>query len=102
MGLRLKKVDIYQKESWKFTHRFCLGLKLDAQTALDYVTVDPSLSKTPIVSACSTTLSELTSFQILYGQSIGGAVAIDLASRNPSAVRSYITFIFIFLNEHNF
>jgi hypothetical protein len=34
-----------------------------------------------------TTLSELTSFQILYGQSIGGAVAIDLASRNPSIVR---------------
>lgn len=25
-------------------------------------------------------------FQILYGQSIGGAVAIDLASRNPSTV----------------
>jgi pimeloyl-ACP methyl ester carboxylesterase len=25
---------------------------------------------------------------VLYGQSIGGAVAIDLASRNPDAVRA--------------
>jgi len=51
------------------------GLRLDAQTALDYVVSDSSLSKTPI---------------ILYGQSIGGAVAIDLASRNPSLIRALI------------
>jgi len=51
------------------------GLRLDAQTALDYITADPFLSQTPI---------------ILYGQSIGGAVAIDLASRNPSKIRAII------------
>lgn len=44
------------------------GIRIDAQTALDYIRKDPELSKTPIV---------------LYGQSIGGAVAIDLAARNP-------------------
>ncbi|ESK92536.1 bem46 family protein [Moniliophthora roreri MCA 2997] len=47
------------------------GLQIDAQTALDFVRSDSRLSRTPIV---------------LYGQSIGGAVAIDLASRNPSKV----------------
>ncbi|KAI0264528.1 hypothetical protein BGY98DRAFT_1041011 [Russula aff. rugulosa BPL654] len=40
------------------------GLQVDAQTVLDYVHAHPQLAKTPI---------------ILYGQSIGGAVAIDLA-----------------------
>lgn len=29
-------------------------------------------------------------FQVLYGQSIGGAVSIDLASRNPSAIDALI------------
>lgn len=48
---------------------------IDAQTALDYVLGHPELSKSPI---------------ILYGQSIGGAVSIDLASRNPSAIRGLI------------
>ncbi|KAI0274319.1 hypothetical protein BGY98DRAFT_920862, partial [Russula aff. rugulosa BPL654] len=38
------------------------GLQVDAQTVLDYVHAHPQLAKTPI---------------ILYGQSIGGAVAID-------------------------
>ncbi|KAG9311220.1 Alpha/Beta hydrolase protein [Chiua virens] len=47
------------------------GLCIDAQTALDYVTSHPYLQRTSV---------------ILYGQSIGGAVAIDLASRNPSKV----------------
>ncbi|KAF7973606.1 hypothetical protein HWV62_14772 [Athelia sp. TMB] len=51
------------------------GLKMDAQTAFDYITNDPYLSRTPI---------------ILYGQSIGGAVAIDLASRNPSSIRALV------------
>ncbi|KAJ6461088.1 Alpha/Beta hydrolase protein [Mycena sanguinolenta] len=51
------------------------GLQIDAQTALDYITSDPCLSKTPI---------------ILYGQSIGGAVSIDLASRNPSKIAAMI------------
>ncbi|OAX36782.1 alpha/beta-hydrolase [Rhizopogon vinicolor AM-OR11-026] len=46
------------------------GLRIDAQTALDYVTSHPYLRNSPV---------------ILYGQSIGGAVAIDLASRNPSS-----------------
>ncbi|KII85336.1 hypothetical protein PLICRDRAFT_311900 [Plicaturopsis crispa FD-325 SS-3] len=51
------------------------GLKIDAQTALDYLTSHPCFSQTAI---------------ILYGQSIGGAVAIDLASRNPSKIRALI------------
>ncbi|KAF8218115.1 Alpha/Beta hydrolase protein [Mycena galopus ATCC 62051] len=51
------------------------GLQIDAQTALNYLTSDPCLSKTPI---------------ILYGQSIGGAVSIDLASRNPSKIAALI------------
>jgi hypothetical protein len=51
------------------------GLRLDAQTALDHVLSDPVLSKTSI---------------ILYGQSLGGAVAIDLASRNPSIIHALI------------
>ncbi|KAI0354055.1 alpha/beta-hydrolase [Trametes cingulata] len=51
------------------------GIRMDAQCALDHVLAHPYLSKTPV---------------ILYGQSIGGAVAIDLASRNPHAIRALI------------
>ncbi|KAH9991654.1 Alpha/Beta hydrolase protein [Russula compacta] len=51
------------------------GLQIDAQTVLDYVHAHPQLAKTPI---------------ILYGQSIGGAVAIDLAYRNPQAITALI------------
>ncbi|PPR07865.1 hypothetical protein CVT24_005602 [Panaeolus cyanescens] len=51
------------------------GLQIDAQTALDYLTTHPAFSKTPI---------------ILYGQSIGGAVAIDLASKNPDKIAAII------------
>ncbi|EGN94339.1 hypothetical protein SERLA73DRAFT_62688 [Serpula lacrymans var. lacrymans S7.3] len=51
------------------------GLCIDAQTALDYLTSHPHLSKTSIV---------------LYGQSIGGAVAIHLASRNPAKITALI------------
>jgi len=51
------------------------GLKMDAQSALDYVKSHPTLSKGPTV---------------LYGQSIGGAVSIDLASRNPLAIQALV------------
>ncbi|KAF9465466.1 Alpha/Beta hydrolase protein [Collybia nuda] len=51
------------------------GIQIDSQTVLDYLTSDPNFNKTPI---------------ILYGQSIGGAVAIDLASRNPSKIGALI------------
>jgi fermentation-respiration switch protein FrsA (DUF1100 family) len=51
------------------------GLCIDAQTALDYVTSHPYLQKTPV---------------ILYGQSIGGAVAIHLASRKSSKIAGLI------------
>ncbi|PCH41916.1 alpha/beta-hydrolase [Wolfiporia cocos MD-104 SS10] len=51
------------------------GIQLDAQCALDYIQNHPSLAGSPIV---------------LYGQSIGGAVSIDLTSRNPHAVRALI------------
>ncbi|KIM88257.1 hypothetical protein PILCRDRAFT_814166 [Piloderma croceum F 1598] len=51
------------------------GLRKDAQAALDYLLADDELSQKPI---------------ILYGQSLGGAVAIDLASRNPSKINALI------------
>ncbi|KZT64669.1 alpha/beta-hydrolase [Daedalea quercina L-15889] len=51
------------------------GIQTDAQCALDFIHKHPYLRKTPI---------------ILYGQSIGGAVSIDLASRNPKAIRALI------------
>lgn len=51
------------------------GLVVDAQTGLDYVLQHETLSKTPI---------------ILYGQSIGGAVAIDLVSKNTQAITAMI------------
>ncbi|KAF8258140.1 Alpha/Beta hydrolase protein [Lactarius quietus] len=51
------------------------GLQVDAQTVLDYVRAHSVLSKTQI---------------ILYGQSIGGAVSIDLAYRNPHEITALI------------
>ncbi|GLB41228.1 putative serine aminopeptidase, S33 [Lyophyllum shimeji] len=51
------------------------GLQIDAQTGLDYLLSNPFLSKTQI---------------ILYGQSIGGAVSIDLTSRNPDKIHALI------------
>ncbi|KAI9326994.1 Alpha/Beta hydrolase protein [Obelidium mucronatum] len=47
------------------------GMKIDAQAALDWISNNEELGKTKIV---------------LYGQSIGGAVAIDLAARNPDRI----------------
>ncbi|RXW12178.1 hypothetical protein EST38_g13676 [Candolleomyces aberdarensis] len=57
---------------WVFV---CLCLQTDAQTALNYVLQHPVLAK---------------SFIILYGQSIGGAVSIDLASKNPTKISALI------------
>ncbi|PPQ80128.1 hypothetical protein CVT25_001427 [Psilocybe cyanescens] len=51
------------------------GKFLRLLTVLDYLTSNPTLKRTSI---------------ILYGQSIGGAVAIDLASRNPTKIRALI------------
>lgn len=50
------------------------GIKLDAQTALDFVLSHKELERTPI---------------FLYGQSIGGAVAIFLASQNAQRVSRF-------------
>ncbi|KAK0199553.1 Alpha/Beta hydrolase protein [Desarmillaria ectypa] len=47
------------------------GLREDAQAALEYALADQQLSEVPI---------------IVYGHSLGGAVAIDLVSRNPTKV----------------
>ncbi|EPQ28095.1 uncharacterized protein PFL1_04422 [Pseudozyma flocculosa PF-1] len=49
------------------------GIRIDAQTSLDWIRKHPQLSKTPVVA---------------YGQSIGGAIAVDLASRNPKSVHA--------------
>ncbi|KAK0205802.1 alpha/beta-hydrolase [Desarmillaria ectypa] len=51
------------------------GLRWDAQAALDFVLADSQLSSVPIV---------------LHGHSLGGAVAIDLVSRNPTKVQALI------------
>ena len=48
---------------------------MDAQLALDYITSHPVLEKTKIV---------------LYGQSIGGAISIDLASNNGDRIAGLI------------
>lgn len=51
------------------------GMKLDAQSALDHILSHPKLENTPIW---------------LYGQSIGGAVSIFLASQNARRVRGLV------------
>ncbi|KAJ3104779.1 hypothetical protein HDU97_008847 [Phlyctochytrium planicorne] len=51
------------------------GIKVDAQTALDWITNHSEFGKTKV---------------IVYGQSIGGAVAIDLVRRNPSKISALI------------
>jgi len=51
------------------------GISIDSQTVLDYVLQHDVLGHTSI---------------ILYGLSIGGAVAIDLASRNPTAIHGLV------------
>jgi len=51
------------------------GIQMDAQAALDYILQHPVLQRTKI---------------ILYGQSLGGAVAIDLLSRNTTKVHALI------------
>ncbi|TRM65565.1 Alpha/Beta hydrolase protein [Schizophyllum amplum] len=62
----------YAKSTGKPTQK---GLRIDAQTALDFVRNDPQLSQTRVV---------------LYGLSLGGAVAIDLASRNSEKLAGLI------------
>lgn len=52
-----------------------VGIRIDAQTALDYIRSHDILSKTVIVA---------------FGQSIGGAVAIDLASRNTKTIGALV------------
>jgi pimeloyl-ACP methyl ester carboxylesterase len=51
------------------------GLQRDAQAALDYLTTNEVFSSTPI---------------IVYGQSLGGAVATDLILRNPTKISAVI------------
>ncbi|KAJ8082365.1 bem46 protein, variant [Marasmius tenuissimus] len=51
------------------------GLKKDSQAALDYVVAHPELNKRPI---------------IVHGHSLGGAVSIDLAQRNPDKIHGII------------
>jgi len=67
------------------------GLQRDAQAALEYLLVDEQLSKHIVCPFLYRPLSwfmiRLQRPKILYGQSLGGAVAIDLASRNPTKVR---------------
>lgn len=68
------------------------GIRRDAQAALDFVRSHPLLKSTKLV--CMPRFLPQTvnnGFpQIFFGQSIGGAVTIDLASRNPEAVSGVI------------
>jgi pimeloyl-ACP methyl ester carboxylesterase len=57
-------------------HIVLTPVKLRTETALDYILSHAQLEKTKI---------------ILYGQSLGGAVAIDLASNNQERVRRSTT-----------
>ncbi|KAF8519776.1 Alpha/Beta hydrolase protein, partial [Hysterangium stoloniferum] len=59
------------------------GIRIDAQTALDYLTSHPVFNS-PQGDA------EHVSNIIIYGQSIGGGVGLDLAARNPHAIRGII------------
>lgn len=52
-----------------------VGIRIDAQTALDYIRNHAALKKTTVVA---------------YGQSIGGAVAVDLASRNTRSIHGLV------------
>ena len=52
-----------------------IGIRIDAQTALDYIKEHPILSQTTLVG---------------YGQSLGGAVAVDVCQRNPKHVHALI------------
>lgn len=51
------------------------GIRSDAQLALDYIKSHPLLENTKV---------------ILYGQSIGGAVSVDLAATNPDRIAGVI------------
>lgn len=51
------------------------GLRLDAEAALDYIMTRPDLDKTKVV---------------LFGRSLGGAVAVRLASANPHRVAAVV------------
>ncbi|XP_036396558.1 protein ABHD13 [Megalops cyprinoides] len=51
------------------------GLRLDAEAALDYVMTRPDLDKTKVV---------------LFGRSLGGAVAVRLAAENPHRVAAVV------------
>ncbi|KAK9765235.1 bem46 protein, variant [Basidiobolus ranarum] len=51
------------------------GIRIDAQTALDYITEHPLLKNTKVIA---------------YGQSIGGAVAIDLVAHNEDRIHGLI------------
>ncbi|KAI5119770.1 hypothetical protein M0805_009241 [Coniferiporia weirii] len=51
------------------------GLQRDSDAALNYILSHPKLSRSPI---------------ILYGQSMGGAMAIDLAGRRPDKITALI------------
>ena len=51
------------------------GIVMDAQRVLEYARTHPRLANSPI---------------ILFGRSIGGAVALSLYEKNPSAISSLI------------
>ncbi|KAF9450395.1 alpha/beta-hydrolase [Macrolepiota fuliginosa MF-IS2] len=59
------------------------GLQIDAQTGLNHLLNDERYKQTPISRVKRI-------FQVLYGQSIGGAVSIDLISKNPDKIAALI------------
>jgi alpha-beta hydrolase superfamily lysophospholipase len=87
MASHLRKVRV-QLAGWLKSLRTSLGLIRDAQAALDYVFTHPELSKTRIVGEVYLLYRSCRSsgHQVLHGHSLGGAVAIALAHKNPSKV----------------
>jgi len=87
-----RKVTYYRHRNGLLNGAYFLqGLQRDAQAALDYLLAHEQQSQKPIVRAFPVSpapLSMTVKAKILYGRSLGGAVAIDLASRNPSKVKN--------------
>ncbi|KAJ3558749.1 hypothetical protein NP233_g11441 [Leucocoprinus birnbaumii] len=69
------------------------GLQLDAQAGLDYLWDRAPYRLSPIVRLILSPFNPCIAnrlMEVLYGQSIGGAVSIDLASKNPDKITAII------------
>ena len=71
------------------------GLCMDAQAALDFLLARPDLASDKLVHTCTdgamycntVILSTALTVQVVFGRSLGGAVAVDLATRAANKER---------------